>query len=84
MTALVYLKNNLDKVKIISFDHDLGGDDTSRPVIKYLEEKAFFGKLPDMELYIHSANPVGREYLESAIQQICRWQFTAGQARFGD
>lgn len=44
----------------ISFDHDLGGDDTTRPVMLYLCEHP--DKAPKT-LSVHSMNPVGKEYL---------------------
>jgi hypothetical protein len=46
--------------KEISFDHDLGGDDTSRPVMYWIIENEFF---PTDVVYIHTANPIGNEYL---------------------
>lgn len=48
------------KIEAISFDHDLGGDDTTRPVMMFLCEKNYWPK----NIIIHTANPVGREYLE--------------------
>ncbi len=48
------------KIESISFDHDLGGEDTTRPVMMFLCEKNYWPK----NIYIHTANPVGREYLE--------------------
>ena len=50
---------------IISFDHDLGGDDT---VMVFL--KKFVEKYPDgykIKYYIHSANPIGRLNIQSFI-----------------
>lgn len=47
----------------ISFDHDLGGDDTTRPVVIWMIENNF-----RFDNYrIHSANPVGAEWLEGMI-----------------
>lgn len=43
----------------LSLDHDLGGDDTTRPVVLYLAEH---GGWPAM-VRVHSANPVGVEWL---------------------
>lgn len=43
----------------LSLDHDLGGDDTTRPIIRYLCEEDYWPTV----LRIHTANPVGREYL---------------------
>ena len=45
----------------ISFDHDLGGDDTSMIIVKWMVErdldKPFIPN--DFEFNVHSANPVG-------------------------
>jgi len=43
----------------ISLDHDLGGDDTTRPVVLWLCEHARW----PAEVLVHTANPVGREWL---------------------
>lgn len=41
-------------------DHDLGGDDTIRPVVDLLEELCFYDEPPDIGvIYVHTANPVG-------------------------
>lgn len=49
----------------MSLDHDLGGDDTSRKVVLYMIENDIW---PD-EIHIHSANPVGREWLAGMIDR---------------
>lgn len=46
----------------ISFDHDLGGDDTSMKVLEWFENECIeyglrFSK--NFEFYVHSQNPVG-------------------------
>ncbi len=43
----------------ISLDHDLGGDDTTRPVVLWLCEH---DRWPPV-VHVHTANPVGREWL---------------------
>ncbi|MFP6560782.1 cyclic-phosphate processing receiver domain-containing protein [Paraburkholderia sp. B3] len=65
----------------ISFDHDLGGDDTAIAVVKRLIDldlDAGGSYIPnDFHFTVHSANPVGREnilellarYLEFRIEQ---------------
>lgn len=61
--AILLLRACLRKgiiVEAISLDHDLGGDDTSRPVVLWMAEHQFW---PD-KVYVHTANPVGREFLE--------------------
>ncbi len=50
----------------VSFDHDLGGDDTTRPVILWLCEHPW--AWPAVAT-VHSANPVGREWLEGMIRR---------------
>jgi hypothetical protein len=51
----------------ISFDHDLGGDDTTMPVARLIEQRAYDGAKPPV-WNIHSANPVGRRNLEAALR----------------
>jgi hypothetical protein len=56
------------RFQLISFDHDLGGttgDDTSRPVLTWMIENEMW---PD-EIRFHTANPVGREWLEGTAKQ---------------
>lgn len=61
----------------ISFDHDLGGDDTAMVFVKWLVELDMDnnGQIipPDFTFSVHSANPVGalniRSYLESYLAQ---------------
>jgi hypothetical protein len=43
----------------ISLDHDLGGDDTTRPVVLWLCEH---DRRPEV-VHVHTANPVGRDWL---------------------
>jgi len=53
----------------ISLDHDLGEDDngTGYDVAAWIEEGAYFGTLPILRWSIHSANPVGRRKMVSAL-----------------
>lgn len=55
----------------ISFDHDLGGTDTTMPVARLIEERAHAGAKPPL-WRIHSANPVGRQNLEAALRSADR------------
>ena len=50
----------------MSLDHDLGGDDTTRGVVLWLCENPSYW--PAIVL-VHSANPVGREWLEGMINR---------------
>lgn len=43
----------------VSFDHDLGGDDTARPVMLWMIENDVW---PD-HIHVHTANPVGRDWI---------------------
>lgn len=54
------------RVSEMSLDHDLGGDDTTRPVVLWLCEH------PDRwpaEVRVHSANPVGVEWLTGMVNR---------------
>lgn len=70
-SAIAYMQMYLDEGMmsvprhIISFDHDLGGDDTSRPVVIWMIENNFKFDFYD----VHSANPVGVEWLWGMIER---------------
>lgn len=51
--------------RAISLDHDLGGDDTTRPVVLWMAEHEYWPE----RVYVHTANPVGREYLEGVVNR---------------
>lgn len=53
------------RVECISLDHDLGGDDTTRPVVLWMAENNFW---PD-KVYVHTANVVGREWIEGMVNR---------------
>ncbi|HIJ87488.1 MAG TPA: hypothetical protein HPP97_07340 [Desulfuromonadales bacterium] len=56
-------------VTAISLDHDLGdGAGTGYEVACYIEQEAYNGRLSPVEVTIHSANPVGRNRMEIAIE----------------
>ncbi len=52
----------------ISFDHDLGADDTAMVLIKKLIETDLDSEggfiLEDLKFFVHSANPVGKENIQ--------------------
>lgn len=54
-----------EDVEAISLDHDLGGDDTTRPVVLWMCERDFW---PD-KVYVHTANPVGRDWIEGMVER---------------
>ncbi|QAX95880.1 hypothetical protein SEA_TRIBUTE_182 [Streptomyces phage Tribute] len=55
--------------RAISLDHDLGLsrstglEDTTRPVVLWMCEQEFWPE----KVYVHTANPVGREWLEGMV-----------------
>lgn len=54
------------------FDHDLGGDDTTRPVALWLEEQAFHGRgVAIGRCVVHTDNPVGRDVLRDQLTRVC-------------
>jgi hypothetical protein len=48
----------------LSLDHDLGGDDTTRPIVLMMCEYPWVW--PKI-VRCHSANPVGREWIEGMV-----------------
>lgn len=55
----------LGGVQRLSLDHDLGGDDTTRPVVLWMCENGVWPQ----EIHVHSANPVGVEWLQGMIDR---------------
>lgn len=52
----------------ISFDHDLGENDDAMSVARWLERKAYLGKIQcDIKWNIHSMNPIGATNLKAAL-----------------
>lgn len=56
----------------ISFDHDLGGHDTTRPVVNWMIECVLDGDYPGWipGHYVHSQNPIGRDWLENRMRDL--------------
>lgn len=52
-------------IEVMSLDHDLGGEDTTRPIVLFMCEYGFW----PVEVRVHSANPVGVEWLEGMIER---------------
>lgn len=65
ISMLSIAKEQGDVIEIMSLDHDLGGDDTTRPVVLWCCENDWW---PD-EVVVHSANYVGVEWLEGMIER---------------
>lgn len=57
----------------ISFDHDLGGNDTSMNIVNMIEKWSSEDRIGRFVWHIHSANPVGRKNLELALQSCERF-----------
>lgn len=59
-------------IEEVSFDHDLGGDDTTRKVVLWLcEEKFAHGRdylFPPI-CRVHTANPVGHDWLTGMLNK---------------
>ena len=49
----------------ISLDHDLGGMDTTRPVVTFMCLEEIWPQV----IYVHTANPVGGEWLMGTCQR---------------
>ena len=66
--AILILDNCLRggvSIDIMSLDHDLGGDDTTRPIVLWMIENDFW----PVEVVVHSANPVGCDWLNGMIER---------------
>lgn len=61
--AIAYLRAH--DVTEVSLDHDLGGDDTTRPVVMWMAEH---DRWPAV-VRVHTANPVGRSWLVGMIER---------------
>jgi hypothetical protein len=57
---------------LISFDHDLGGDDTAMRFLSWLTREYWDGVVSPPDFRIHSANPVGRLNILSFMQSWIR------------
>jgi len=69
--AIEFMKRN-GCPREISFDHDLGGDDTAMRVVRWMIEHDLDnpGFIPSsFSFNVHSANPVGRANIEAALNR---------------
>lgn len=60
-------------VNHISFDHDLGGDDTAMRVAVVIEKRAHDDTMGPVEWAVHSANPVGRDNIRKCMESAERF-----------
>lgn len=65
--AIDYIKTN-GWPNFISFDHDLGGDDTTMVFLKRLMNEIWDGKTNPPDYQIHSANPIGKLNIQSFME----------------
>ena len=49
----------------ISLDHDLGGDDTTRPIVLWMCQNECW----PTEVYVHTGNPAGEEWLVGMVRR---------------
>lgn len=57
----------------LSLDHDLGENvQTGYDLVKWIEERYFVHDIKPPEMKIHSANPVGRQNMQRAIDAMAR------------
>lgn len=54
-----------EPIAVMSLDHDLGGLDTTRPIVLWCCEHNFWPN----EVRCHSSNPPGREWIEGMIER---------------
>jgi hypothetical protein len=65
--ALAYVKNH-GMPAFISFDHDLGGDDTTMVFLRRLVDTVWNGDETPPDYTVHSANPVGKQNIISFME----------------
>ncbi|MGF7125027.1 cyclic-phosphate processing receiver domain-containing protein [Rhodococcus sp. BE178] len=53
------------RLEALSLDHDLGGDETTRPIVLWMCENDWWPR----EVYVHSGNPVGEEWLVAMVRR---------------
>lgn len=54
-----------ERPEIMSLDHDLGGDDTTRPIVLWCCENDFW----PVEVLCHSSNHPGKEWIEKMAER---------------
>lgn len=70
-----YMYTNFKDVKIISLDHDLGYDDvTGYTIACSIEQLVRDGKIKQIVMRSHSANPVGAQKIRATAEAIKRYQ----------
>jgi len=60
---------------VISFDHDLGGNDTSRVFILWLLDELADSRISfpeNFEFKVHSQNPIGAAWIQGTMENLVR------------
>lgn len=66
----IEILQSVDSLVELYLDHDLGGDDTTMPVVDLLHEWAFYGeRLPIGKVYVHTSNPPGALKIIKALHR---------------
>jgi len=70
---------------LISFDHDLGGDDTARTVVQWMiNQDLDTGFIPDdFEFRVHSQNPVGAQFIQQTLTRYLAFRAQEKQVVLG-
>lgn len=76
--AIEFIKEN-GIPDIISFDHDLGGDDTSVKIVNEMIEMILdnddYSFSENFRFFVHSDNPVGSENIKNTLTNFYRFKF---------
>ena len=75
-SAIIYMIEN-GIPEYISFDHDLGGEDTAMVVVKWMVTQDMDNKyiIPEnFEFNVHSANPVGVANIEGYLKSYLKFR----------
>jgi hypothetical protein len=73
--AISYVKEH-GVPNYISFDHDLGGEDTAIKFVDWLIEYDLDGhiNISNLMYHVHSANPVGKLNIESKLNSYLKYK----------
>jgi hypothetical protein len=65
--ARAWLDEHPGLIDELWLDHDLGGDDDVRGLVRYLEERCYLGTpLLISRIYVHTDNPAGAKWILSS------------------
>lgn len=65
---------------VVMLDYDLGGSLTAEPIADWLCQRAFEGHPVDVEVWVHSANPVGAERM---VRSLTHYGYTVRRVGLG-